>query len=221
MTSTRVSPRLLLLTDRAQLRLGRGLVRTVRECADAGLEAVVVREHDLQPGARAALVAELATIDGLTVISSRLPDPHAHALHLAAHQPPPPGWPISGSNAQSWPLTPPSNGAVEATTARYTWWGRSCHTEEEVRRAAREGAAYATLSPYAASASKPGYGPPVDPRAFGGDHGLPVLALGGIDVDNARAAVEAGAHGVAVMGGVMRAEDPATVVGTLLEAVIR
>lgn len=219
MTSPRVPPRLLLLTDRAQLRLGRGLLRTVRECAGAGLEAVVVREHDLPPESRAALVAELATIDHLTVISSRLPDPHAHALHLAADQPPP-GRPPSSSNALLRPLTPPSNGAVEATTARYTWWGRSCHTEEEVRRAAREGAAYATLSPYAASASKPGYGPPVDPRAFGGDHGLPVLALGGIDVDNARAAVEAGAHGVAVMGSVMRAEDPATVVGALLEAVI-
>ncbi|MDP3894713.1 thiamine phosphate synthase [Nocardioides sp.] len=183
-----VVPRLMLLTDRSQLRLGRGLVRTVRECAAAGLEAVVVREHDLPPESRAALVAELATVDGLLVISSRLPDPSAHGLHLAADQPPP-----------------------------STRWGRSCHTEDEVRRAAAEGAAYATLSPYAASSSKPGYGPRVDPRAFGGDHGLPVLALGGIDADNARAAIEAGAHGVAVMGCVMRATDPAAVVTALLE----
>lgn len=85
----RMIPRLVLLTDRSQLRPGRGLVRTVRECAAVGLRAVVVREHDLTPERRAVLVAALAGIDRLTVISSRIPDEAAHGLHLAAHQPPP------------------------------------------------------------------------------------------------------------------------------------
>ena len=81
-------PRLVLLTDRSQLPLGRGLVRTVRECADAGLSAVIVREHDLERSARAALVRALVAIPGLTVISSRVPDQVAHGLHLASHQAP-------------------------------------------------------------------------------------------------------------------------------------
>ena len=76
--------RLLLLTDRSQLRLGRGLLRTVRECTDAGLEAVVVREHDLPAAARSALVEALVAVDGLTVISSRIADHAAHGVHLAA-----------------------------------------------------------------------------------------------------------------------------------------
>lgn len=183
-------PRLLVLTDRAQLRPGRSLARTVRECAEAGLEAVVVREHDLDLRLRRALVARLAEIEGLTVISSRLTDPSADGVQLAAHQPAVPGW-----------------------------HGRSCHDADDVRRAAAEGAGYATLSPYAASASKPGYGPPVDPAAFGHDAGLPVLALGGIEPGRARAALDAGAHGVAVMGAVMRAREPADVVARLLEEV--
>jgi len=183
-------PRLLLLTDRAQLRPGRALTRTVRECADAGLAAVVVREHDLELRLRRALVAHLAEVDGLTVISSRLPDPSAMGVQLAAHQAAVPGW-----------------------------HGRSCHDVDDVRRAAAEGARYATLSPYAATASKPGHGPPLDADAFARDDGIPVLALGGIDPDNAHAAREAGAHGVAVMGAVMRARDPAGVVARLLEAV--
>lgn len=183
-------PRLVLLTDRSQLRLGRGLVRTVLECAEAGLEAVVVREHDLDPASRHGLVATLADVDGLTVLSSRLPDPAAHGLHLAAHQPPP----VGGR------------------------WGRSCHTGAEVAAAAAQGAAWVTLSPYAASASKPGHGPALPAGAFVG-HPLPVLALGGIDVTNAAAARAAGAHGVAVMGAVMRSADPAGVVAALLREV--
>jgi thiamine-phosphate pyrophosphorylase len=203
-------PRLVLLTDRSQLRLGRGLLRTVRECAAAGLEAVVVREHDLAPDARHALVAELAAVDGLTVISSRIPDPAADGLHLAAEQPRPgrtgnPGWMLARRHADAraaiWPLE-----------------SRSCHSAAEVEAAAAEGMAWVTLSPYAASASKPGYGPAVPSDAFAG-HPIPVLALGGVTAANAGSARAAGAHGVAVMGAVMRADDPAALVARLLREV--
>jgi thiamine-phosphate pyrophosphorylase len=184
------APRLLLLTDRTQLPAGRDLAEAVRTCAGAGLSHVVVREHDLDQGARYRLVADLAGIEGLVVISSRLPDPAAAGVHL------------SGRQAR------PGRG----------WFGRSCHTVEEVGRAAQEGAAYATLSPFAASPSKPGYGPPVDRYAYA-SHAIPVLALGGIDLGNAAQARAAGAHGVAVMGALMRAASPAAVVRRLLQEV--
>jgi thiamine monophosphate synthase len=215
-----VIPRLLLLTDRSQLRLGRGLVRTVRECAEAGLAAVVVREHDLEPSARPALVRALVSIPGLTVLSSRIPDPAAHGLHLASHQSPPAahhaGWTLptrhSGGQAD---LGPPER---RDDVRRPPPWGRSCHSRAEVARSAEQGASWATLSPYAASASKPGYGPSLPPDAFEG-HRVPVLALGGIDESTAARARAAGADGVAVMGAVMRAPDPAELVSALLRAV--
>lgn len=183
-------PHLVVLTDRSQLPLGRGLVPTVAECASAGLRAVIVREHDLPGEARAGLVRELATIPDLMVLTSRAPDRSAHGIHLSADQPAP----LDG------------------------FWGRSCHSRAGVRRAAAQGASWATLSPYATSRSKPGHGPALPRWAFAGLP-VPVLALAGIDVHNAGAAVAAGAHGVAVMGAVMRAADPAAVVGGLLEAV--
>lgn len=183
-------PRLLLLTDRSQLRLGRGLVRTVAECARAGLTHVLVRELDLSEAMRAALVADLCRVDGLIVHSARALLPGAAGVHLSADQPR-----CSGR------------------------WGRSCHDEDGVRRAAADGAAYVTLSPFAPTESKPGHGPPVPPEKFGRDHGVPVLALGGINPGNARGARDSGAHGVAAMGAVMRATDPAGVVSALLEAV--
>ncbi len=180
---------MLLLTDRSQLHLGRALVRTIEECVGAGLRAVVVREHDLAAGARAALVADLGAMDGLTVISSRIPDPAADGFQLSAGQPVPDG---------SRP------------------WGRSCHSAAEVRRAAADGASYAVLSPYAATPSKPRYGPPLPAGAFA-DLPLPTYALGGITPANAASATGAGAFGVAVMGAVMCADDPAMVVAELIE----
>lgn len=183
-------PRLVLLTDRAQLRLGSGLLSTVRGCVEAGLEAVVVREHDLEPPARRALVAQLADLPGLLVLSSRLPDPAAHGLHLAAHQ------------------APPGRGV----------WGRSCHGPADLARAAADGSSWATLSPWAGTPSKPGHGPPV-PREWYAGSPLPVLALGGVGPGEAAAARAAGAHGIAVMGAVMRAPDPPAVVAALLEEV--
>jgi len=187
-----VIPRLVLLTDRSQLALGRGLVRTVTECVEAGLRAVVVREHDLAPTARVALLRELADLPGLIVISSRSHDAVVHGLHLAARQRPP----------------------------RHGWWGRSCHSRGAVARAATEGASWATLSPYAESASKPGRQSDLVPNDLAG-HSIPVLALSGIGPHNAAEAVAGGAHGVAVMGAVMRAADPAAVVTELLDVLCR
>lgn len=185
---TRALPRLMLLTDRSQLRLGRGLAGTVEECAAAGLRRVVVREHDLDRAAWTALVDRLLEVPGLEVLTSRRAHPRAHGLHLASHQP--------------------------ATSQRH---GRSCHDADALARAHAEGACWATLSPYAASASKPGHGPPVD-RALLARAPLPTYALGGVTAASARSALEAGAHGVAVMGAVMRAADPTAETVRLLEA---
>lgn len=183
-------PRLLLLTDRSQLRLGRGLLRTLRECVDAGATHVVLRELDLPPEQRAALAVAVADT-GATVIAAHNLLPGSAGVHLPAAAPMALG-----------------EGLV----------GRSCHSAEEVRRAAAEGATYCTLSPFAASPSKPGYGPPIDAADLAGRE-VPVYALGGITAANAADALAAGAHGVAVMGEVMRSPDPAATLARLLEAV--
>lgn len=190
----------MLLTDRSQLSLGRGLVRTVRECAAAGLRTVVVRELDLDVPARTALVARLREVSDLTVLTARVPLPGAHGVHLAAHQ------------------------AAEGTGGAGLH-ARSCHDVAEVARAAGQGAAYVTLSPFAPTASKPGHGPALPPAVYGearrrcAGAATRVLALGGIDARTAADAVHAGAHGVAVMGAVMRAPDPGVEVAALLAAV--
>jgi len=92
--------------------------------------------------------------------------------------------------------------------------GISSHGEADIRAAMAAGAGYVTLSPIFETASKPGYGPALGLAAItrAVRIGLPVVALGGITPDRAAACIEAGAAGVAVMGEVMRADDPAAVI---------
>jgi thiamine-phosphate diphosphorylase len=193
----RAPDRLLVLTDASQTS-GRPLLDVVRAALRGGACAVVLREKHLPRPARAALGARVADVvhdaGGTFLAAGGLDDPHVtvDGVHLAATDP--------------FPATPP---AIV---------GRSCHDADALRRAAAEGCSYATLSPIFASASKPGYGPPLgtDPLR---DAPLPVFALGGVDQARAPACVDAGARGVAVMGTVMRASDPEAVVRDLLAVV--
>lgn len=184
-----------MLTDRVQAA-PRPLVDVVTRAVDGGARAVVLREKDLPWSERRDLAAALRPlVDVLLVASVGLGD--IDGVHLAAAD----------------PLPSPRPALV----------GRSCHDIASVTAAADEGCDYVTVSPVFESASKPGYGPPL------GIHGLRdavaaangrilVYALGGVSLRNASACVDAGATGVAVMGEVMRAADPAATVAALLGA---
>jgi thiamine-phosphate pyrophosphorylase len=96
--------------------------------------------------------------------------------------------------------------------------GRFCHSLAEL--VAAEGAPFATLSPIFPTRSKPGYGPPLGLAGLARlccAAKLPVYALGGVDSpERVRACLAQGASGVAVMGAVMRAADPARTVKELV-----
>jgi thiamine-phosphate pyrophosphorylase len=96
--------------------------------------------------------------------------------------------------------------------------GMSAHAVADVAAAAAAGADYVTLSPIFLTNSKPGYGPALGVAALrmAAGHGTPVLALGGVTAETAPACLAAGARGVAVMGEIMRADDPARIVGDLV-----
>jgi thiamine monophosphate synthase len=97
---------------------------------------------------------------------------------------------------------------------------RKCHDLAELFAAGEDGAEYATLSPIYPTRSKPGYGPPIGLAGLARmalAAPLPVYALGGIDSPaRVRDCLDEGAAGVAVMGAVMRCEDPARCVKELL-----
>jgi thiamine-phosphate pyrophosphorylase len=79
---------------------------------------------------------------------------------------------------------------------------------------------YVTVSPVFPTATKPGYGPALGAAGAAALAGtVPWLPLGGVDSpDRARECAAAGAAGVAVLGAVMRADDPAAVAASLVAA---
>lgn len=190
-------PRLLVLSDRRQAR--GHLVDVVAAAVDAGARAVVLREKDLSDDDRHALLAQLAPVvhgAGGLLLSAGTHIPGADGVHQPSDAGPPPA-------------------GVGIT-------GRSCHDAAQVRAAESDGVDYVTVSPVHATASKPGYGPALGVGGLAplaASTTLPVYALGGIDGPAAVTACRAaGAHGVAVMGVIMRSNRPGPLVADLLAA---
>ena len=80
--------------------------------------------------------------------------------------------------------------------------GASCHSLEEARAAALDGADYLIFGPVFETPSKMKFGAPLGIeklRAVCAETRIPVLAIGGIDLSNAGRCFEAGAAGIAAI----------------------
>jgi thiamine-phosphate pyrophosphorylase len=180
-------PRLLVVTDRTQA--AGPLAGVVADAVAAGARAVLLRDRDLPDDERAALAADLRAVldpvDGLLVTAGSVAGPAHPAVHPAVHL------------AAAEPFPDPRPALV----------GRSCHSAAELAQARAEGCDWAFLSPVFPTASKPGYGPALGVEGFARlrPPGPPVYALGGVLPEHVPDLLAAGAHGIAVMGPVMRA----------------
>ena len=198
-------PPLLVISDRRQA------LRPLEELADAifagGCRWFSLREKDLPAAERCALLGRLVVVGRRWGAKIMVHDDLEAAATAG----------VDGVHL-------PSGGNVAAARARLPdrLIGASAHSADEAAALLSSGAGYVTLSPIFPSASKPGYGPAI------GLVGLaeavvrvpgPMIALGGISAENAERCLVAGAHGVAVMGEVMRATDPQAAVETILAAI--
>jgi thiamine-phosphate pyrophosphorylase len=198
---------LLAVTDRHGQ--ARPLADTVQAILDGGGRWIWFRDRDLEPEARRRLGAGVAervraqggflTVGGDTALAVSL---GADGVHLGG---------AAG---------PEVIAAARAALGEGALIGVSAHAPREVAAAARAGADYVTLSPIYATASKPGYGPALGPTALADSlgAGLPVVALGGLGTDTLGACRAAGAAGFGILGGLMRAADPAGAARAVLDA---
>ncbi|WP_018263151.1 thiamine phosphate synthase [Methylobacterium sp. WSM2598] len=196
--------RLLVVSDRHGS--DRPLVARVAAALAAGARWIWLRDRDLPEAERAALAGEFARLVGEAGGTLTIGRDAGLAARVGA------GGVQAGDAAAA--------AAARARLGPGALVGVSAHSLAEVRAAREAGADYVTLSPIFATASKPGYGPALGPAALApaAELGLPVVALGGITPETAASCLEAGAAGIAVMGGVMRARDPGAAVGALLGA---
>lgn len=196
-------PPLLLVTDRRQAR--RPLADIVAAAMAAGCRWVSLREKDLSQEEQILLMRSL------------LPAAHAHAAKLMLH-----GEASLAERAGADGVHLPSG--VDPVSARALigpgkLLGVSIHTVTEAEAVDPAVVDYALAGPAFETASKPGYGPEIGRKGLydvARAARVPVLAIGGINTARVGELVAAGVAGVAVMGGVMRAADPAQEVSALI-----
>jgi thiamine-phosphate pyrophosphorylase len=198
-------PPLLVISDRSQAR--RPLVEIAAAAFAGGGLWFSLREKDLPAEERRALLAELVALgrryDATVMVHDDLDAAvatGAGGVHLA-----------SGSDPKAARARLPQ-GLI----------GVSAHGAAEAAALLASGADYVTISPIFLTDSKPGYGPALGldglAAAVAAAQGR-VVALAGINPGNARACLDAGAAGIAVMGEVMRAADPEAAVRALIAVI--
>jgi thiamine-phosphate pyrophosphorylase len=193
----------LLVTDRHQAR--RSLVEIVGAALTVGCRWVSVREKDLPEEEQITLPRMLA------------PMVWRHGAKLTVH-----GEPklAVAANADGVHLPAGSDPiAARKLLGDDKLVGVSIHTVTEAESIDPAAVDYAVAGPTFETASKPGYGPEIGHRGLGEiarAARVPILAIGGISAVRAAEVLASGPAGIAVMGGVMRAADPAQEMRALL-----
>jgi thiamine-phosphate pyrophosphorylase len=104
--------------------------------------------------------------------------------------------------------------AVRALLGDAAELGLSTHTSEQLEQAVLEPVSYVAIGPIFGTATKAtGYAPiglemVREAAARAGARGLPVVAIGGITLENAVSVLQAGAASVAVIGDLLATGDP-------------
>jgi len=196
-------PPLLLITDRKQARLP--LADILGAAFAAGCRWASVREKDLPVADQIALAQSLLPI--ARRFGARLT---LHGDAAAAH----------GADVDGVHLAAGGDAAAaRSMLGPEALIGLSIHTPAEA--ASASSADYVVAGPAYETASKPGYGPALNASgisAIAKRSSVPVIAVGGIAASNLSEIIKAGAAGIAVMGGIMRAADPGADMRELLGA---
>jgi thiamine-phosphate pyrophosphorylase len=198
-------PTLCLITDRHQC--GETELEAVVEAAiEGGVNVVQLREKDLSAGELFSLGMRLREVTrgkALLLINDRVDVAQAcgaDGVHLPEN-----GLPTSIAR---WVM------------GRHALVGRSVQGVEAAAQAEKDGADLVQIGTIFASPSKPD-SPPVGPellREVADAVSIPVLAVGGVTLENAAEAIAAGAAGAAVISAICGAHDPKAAAKALVEA---
>ena len=200
--------KLYLITDRRQT-CGRPLVDVVRQTLDGGVGAVQLREKDLSSIELYRLAIEMrrltAEYGARLIINDRIDI----ALAVDAD-----GVQIG---VNSMPATEVRRLQGTGKTVLY-----SAHAIDEALRAQADGVDMVTFGPLYQTPSKAGYGPPCGVETLSEAVRaleIPVIALGGIRLENISDALSAGSRGIAVISAILSAADPCAAAASLLEKI--
>jgi thiamine-phosphate pyrophosphorylase len=183
---------LYLITDRKQTK-GQELLPALEAALQGGVRAVQLREKDLSDREVFELGCEIRKLTRR--YGARLFINDRADLALAV-------------KADGVHLTQTSYPAGEARKiiGKSGIIGVSTHSLHEARKAEEDGADFITLGPVFETPSKMVYGPPVGLSTLEQvieAVTIPVFAIGGIKKENILSAIHAGAHGIALISGIL------------------
>jgi thiamine-phosphate pyrophosphorylase len=217
------TPQVCYVTDRKSLGMGEGcagVLARIRMAAEAGVDWVQIREknlagRDLMELARDAVQA-LDAAAGVSasgarfvtrvIVNDRLDvalASGAAGVHLGRES-------VSAREVVRWCRS--GNAPAEFLV------GVSCHSLEEAREAESGGANYIFFGPVFDTPSKRGMGEPQGVARLAeicSGVGIPVMAIGGVGVENGREGIRAGAAGIAAIRMFQDARDAGELRNTL------
>jgi thiamine-phosphate pyrophosphorylase len=189
------------------------LVHQIQAAASAGIDWVQIREKDLSAKDLSALTREAlrrvvvhAGGAARILINDRVDvalTEQAGGIHL-------------GEN--SLPVKEAKRFVETRAQRRDFLIGVSCHSLEAAKSAVSEGASYVFFGPVFATPLKAGFGAPQGVNRLAevcSSVSIPVLAIGGINLENAAACFAAGASGIAAIRLFQDAPDPAGTIAAL------
>lgn len=220
------SPLLCYVTDRQTLAAANpaesltGLSRKIEEIVRAGIDWVQIREKDLPAAELASLtrqslrIAPNASVEDSFPIRVLVNDrldvamaERAGGVHLGGNS-------LPVRETQQLVASALGKQLVDETFLV----GVSCHSLVAAEAAERDGAHYLFFGPVFATPSKARFGSPQGPerlkevcRAVS----IPVVAIGGVTLDNAESCVAAGAEGIAAIRLFQDASEPVSVIRRL------
>ena len=226
----RASPWLCYVTDRHALRGANpaerlaALTQKIEEVAASGIDWVQIREKDLPArelasltrqalGAAAKFSAKRASAIRV-LVNDRLDvaiAERAHGVHLGEKSLP---------VAEVKRLVESAQGQRAIDESFLI--GVSCHSLDAAKAAEGDGAQYIFFGPVFATPSKETFGPPQGAKRLEevcASVFIPVLAIGGITLDNAESCIAAGAAGIAAIRVLQGAVDPAGAIQQLRQLV--
>ena len=197
-----------MITDRQQCG-GRSLTDVVKAALDGGVKAVQLREKDLSGSALYRMASELRLLTreyaARLIINDRSDIARAveaDGVHLGVN---------------SLPVA-----AARRLLGDDTIIGYSAHGSVEAMQAQSDGASFVTFGPVHATPSKAAYGQPCGINgvaAVAAALKIPVIALGGISLENVSETLSANSMGIAVISAISAAADPRSAAVSLLKKI--
>jgi thiamine-phosphate pyrophosphorylase len=224
----REKPILCYVTDRrslSALAVAVTLAEKIASIAAAGVDWVQVREKDLAGRALAELTREATALKSASriIVNDRVDvavTEGAGGVHLSET-----GLPVS--DVAKWMKRTGSGVVVSddgvapqfpAADREDFLVGASCHSLEGATAAVRDGADYIFFGPVFVTPSKAKFGEPQGVKKLAvvcSAVSVPVIAIGGITLENARECIAAGAAGIAAIRLFQDAAEPAQVISKL------